>query len=201
MTTRPNPPYRTSTTKSSGPSLQTTPTTLLSPSATLTGPHPISLGANVIIQIRARLYSTYGPLTLSENCIISERASVGFLSPPTSLPTSPPISTTTQPSGIDNNEPPSTTLAPGVLIESGAVTEAASIGAYTIIEAGARIGKGAKIGERCKICAGVVVGEGVVVGDGIVVSGEWVGGVQEGGEEDGVCRVKGEGGEGAGGMC
>ncbi|KAL2040986.1 hypothetical protein N7G274_006444 [Stereocaulon virgatum] len=159
MTARPNPPHRTSTTKPSGPPLQTTPTTLLSPSATLTGTHPISLGQNVIIQIRARLSSTCGPLTIAENCIISERASVGLLS-------SPPT-----PSSQGDGTPQGTSLSPGVLIESGAVVEAVSIGAYSIVEAGARIGKGAVIGERCKICAGVFVGEGVEVEDGVVVWG------------------------------
>ena len=83
----------------------------------------------------------------------------------------PPTSTQAE------NEPAGVSLAPGVLIESGATVEAASIGAYTIIEAGAKVGKGAVIGEHCKVCAGVQLEEGAVVGNGMVVYGsgwgEW----------------------------
>lgn len=102
-------------------------------------------------------------MTIGEACIISERASIGPLSP------------SSQPS---NEAPPTgTTLAPCVLVESGAIVEATSIGAYTIIESGVKVGRGAKIGTVCKICAGVEVGEGAVVEDGMVVWGngwgEW----------------------------
>ena len=107
--------------------------------------------------------AAYGPINISENCLISERASIGVLSPPA------PTQAEDKPTGVS--------LGPGVVIESGAVVEAASIGAYTIIEAGAKVGKGTVVGEHCKVCALVELGEGAVVGDGVVVYGsgwgEW----------------------------
>ena len=107
--------------------------------------------------------SAYGAIHISENCLISERASIGLLSPPA------PTQAEDDPAGVS--------LAPGVVIESGATVEAASIGAYTIIEAGAKLGRGAVIGEYCKVCAMVELGEGAVVGNGMVVYGsgwgEW----------------------------
>lgn len=131
----------------------------------MTGTHPISLGAKSIVQIRAHLSSTYGPLTIGEACIISERTSIGLLSRPTR--------------DLDGSLVPftGTTLGPAVLIESGAVVEATSIGAYTIIESGAKVGSQVRVGVGCKICAGVELGPGVVVEDGMIVWGsgwgEW----------------------------
>ena len=163
MTARPSVTSRTSTSRTLVTPIHSTPTTLVSASAILTGTQPISFGPNVIIQIRARISSAYGPINISENCIISERASIGLLSPPA------PTESEDDPAGMS--------LAPGVVIESGATVEAASIGAYTIIEAGAKVGKGAVIGDHCKVCAMVQVAEGAVVGNGIVVYGsgwgEW----------------------------
>lgn len=60
MTTNRPPlaPQQTSTSKTLGPPLHVTPTTLISASALFSGTNPISLGANVIIQLRSRLSST-----------------------------------------------------------------------------------------------------------------------------------------------
>ncbi|KAK0514093.1 hypothetical protein JMJ35_003815 [Cladonia borealis] len=157
MTARPSVTSRISTSRSLGPHIQSDSTTLISASTAFTGTQPISLGPNVIIQLRARMTSAYGPINISENCLISERASIGLLSPPA------PTQAEGEPTGVN--------LAPGVVIESGATVEATCIGAYTIIEAGAKVGKGAAIGEHCKVCAMVQLGEGAVVGDGMVVYG------------------------------
>ena len=163
MTARPSVTTRVSTSRGLGPPVQYSSTTLVSASAILTGSQPISLGPNVILQIRARINSAYGPINISENCIINERATIGMLSPPASTQA--------------EDDPAGVSLAPGVVIESGATVEAASIGAYTIIEAGAKLGRGAVIGEDCKVCAGVQLREGAVVGNGMVVYGsgwgEW----------------------------
>ena len=163
MTARPSVTTRVSTSRGLPPPVQYSTTTLVSASAIITGNHPISLGPNVIIQIRARINSAYGPINISENCIINERATIGMLSPPASTQA--------------EDDPAGVSLAPGVVIESGAIVEAASIGAYTIIEAGAKVGKGVVLGEHCKVCAMVEVKEGAVVGNGTVVYGsgwgEW----------------------------
>ena len=166
MATRPSAPNRASTSKSITSPLRLTPTTLLSNSATSTGSYPVTLGARSIIQIRARLFSTQGPLIIGDSCIISERASIG--------------ATSSSFHALDADSSPThtgTTLGPYVLVESGAVVEATLVGASSIIESGARLGKGSKVGAGCKICSGVEVGEDVVIEDGMVAYGngwgEW----------------------------
>ena len=154
MTLRPGLTSRSSTSKPPTPPLTTTPTTLISASASCTGTHPITLGSKTILQLRTRLTSTYGPICIGDGCIISERASIGLLSPPQ-----------------NEEEAKGVTLSPGVLIETCVVIEGASIGPYTIIEAGAKIRKGTVIGANSKVCAGVEIGEGMVVGDDTVVYG------------------------------
>ena len=106
------------------------------------------------MQLRTRLTSTYGPIHIGDGCIISERVSIGLLSPPQ-----------------NENDPRGITLSPGVFIETCAVIEAASIGPYTIIEAGAQIGKGTVIGANCKVCGGIRIGEGMIIEDDTVVYG------------------------------
>ncbi|CAF9939902.1 MAG: hypothetical protein ALECFALPRED_008371 [Alectoria fallacina] len=154
MAARPSPANRSSTSKPLGPLVNSTPTTLISASASCAGTHLITLGSRSIVQLRARLTSTYGPVGVGEGCIISERASIGLLSPPR-----------------NEREAEGVTISRGVLIESCAVVEGASIGAYTIIEAGAKIGKGAVVGSNSKVCVGVEIGEGMVVEDDTVVYG------------------------------
>lgn len=154
MTTRPTPTNRFSTSKPLAPHVDTTPTTLISTSASCDGIHLITLGSKTIVQLHARLTSDYGFIGVGEGCIISERASIGLLSPPQ-----------------NEEEAQGVTLSPGVLIETCAVVESASIGAYTIIEAGAKVGKGAVVGAYSKVCAGVEIGEGMVVEDNTVVYG------------------------------
>lgn len=156
------------TSKPPGPPLRTSPTTLVSASAVFSGTHAINLDANVIIQLRSRLSSIYGPITIGEGSIISERASIGLLTASTNSESSKDAAKPAS-SGVD--------IGAGVVVESGAILEASEIGAFTTIEAGAIVGKGAAVGERCKICARVKVGEGCVVPDGMVVWGsrwgEW----------------------------
>ncbi|CAF9927742.1 hypothetical protein IMSHALPRED_007294 [Imshaugia aleurites] len=154
MTARPSPISRSSTLKPSTSPLSTTPTTLISASAFCTGLHLITLGSKTIVQLRARLTSSYGPIAVGDGCILSERVSIGLLRPPE-----------------NEQEAKGVTLSAGVLIETGAVVEGASIGAYTIIEAGAKIGKGAVVGANSKVCAGVEIGEGAIVEDDTVVFG------------------------------
>ena len=106
------------------------------------------------MQLRACLNSTHGPIRAGDGCIISERASVGLLSPPR-----------------NEGEANGVALSAGVFIGTCALVEGASIGAYTIIEAGAKIGKGTVVGANSKVCAGVEIGEGMVVEDDSVVYG------------------------------
>ncbi|KAL9104177.1 MAG: hypothetical protein Q9163_000829 [Psora crenata] len=158
MSTRPNAPSRTSTSKLPPPPTSIASTSLVHPAASLTGTYTISIGPKAIIQLRSRLDSTYAPIAVGPGSIISERASIGYLSPSHA----PPFAT---------SKPETLEIGEDVIVESSAIVEAASIGARTIIEVGAKVGKGTIIGANCKVCAMVEIAEGEVVGDNTVVWG------------------------------
>lgn len=102
---------------------------VIADNAALTGTHLISVGLHTVIHPRSKLNSTYGPITIGSNCIISERSQIGFQSAPSSSLTE----------GVF--------LENGVVVETGAVVEARKVGEGSVIEVNARIGKGAIIGK------------------------------------------------------
>lgn len=130
-------------------SLKASPQALLSPQASLTGTHPIILGANAVIQVRARLVATHGLVTIGEGCIISERASIGLL---TAAGDGGVIH---DGRGSSNGEKgreggggeQGVCLERGVVVETGAVVEANFVGEGSLIEVGATVGKGSVIGK------------------------------------------------------
>ena len=155
MATRPKLTNRP-TSKSQQIPLHFAPTTLLSASVSLAGIHPITLGPEAVIEFRTRLVSTHGPICVGEGSIVSERASIGLLTPRATA---------------NPNHNSGVALGRHVFVESGAIVEAASIGDYTVVEVGAKIGQGAKVGVKCKICAKVDIRPNEVVADNTVVFG------------------------------
>ena len=117
--------------KSVEPPTTVHPTSVVSVAASLKGTQPVSVGANSIIQPRARLISTYGPITIGERCIIAERAVLGLQNEAT----------------VDGN---GVVLKNGVVIESGATVEG-SVEEGSLVEVGAMVGKGSMVGKvgRC----------------------------------------------------
>jgi len=73
--------------------------------------------------------STYAPITIGPQCIISERSAIGYQSPPSD----------TQGEGV--------IIENGVVVEVGAIVEAKRIGEGCVIEVNAKIGKGAVLGR------------------------------------------------------
>ncbi len=155
---------------SSSPSQRTGPG--ISPQATIhkeafiSGSHPISIGANAVIQLRAKISSTHGPVTVGEGCVVYERAVVGaVLSSQPIVISAAADSTTTSTSSRDIlgrearavelsplplKEPEEVVLEKGVVVESGATVEAGSrLGEGTVVEVGARVGRGAVLGKVC----------------------------------------------------
>jgi len=178
MSARPSLPNRGSTTtmKPTRPPINSSPTTLIHPSTSFVGTHRITLGDNVIIQLRTRLISTHGSMNVGRDSIIGERVSLGPLN-----------SIEASSSGVEMG----TEIGVGVLIESGVTVEAASVGNWTIIEAGAYVGKGAVVGEHCRICARVKVEEGDFIRSHTVVYGNQHGERRVERENDGLCGVQG----------
>lgn len=56
------------------------PTALVSSQASLTGTHPITIGANTVLHARCKLISDHGAIEIGEGCIVNERAGVGLQS-------------------------------------------------------------------------------------------------------------------------
>ena len=152
------------------------PTALIHPTVSLTGSEPVTVGQNAIIQLRSRINSTYGPATIADGVLISERVSIGCVSAPSPHQSS------------DSTAAGAVSIGAYTIIESGAVVEAASIGLGCIIESRAKIGPGAVLGNGCKICALAEIDGDEVLGDGVVVFGPEQGGgrrIDEGMTRDG----------------
>ena len=113
------------------------PTCVIADTVVLTGAHLITISANVIIHPRARINSTYGPVTIDEGCIVSEKALIGL------------TSAAETDSNNSNSEPPTVgvVLEPDVVVEPAAVVEGSKIGQGSTLEAGSRVGAGAILGQ------------------------------------------------------
>lgn len=117
---------------------------LIHESASLTGTHPITVGADAIIQLRAKIISAHGPVTIGDGCVVAERAVIGLAS---SL-------------GAERGKGwgGEVILGNGVIIESGAAVEGKMLGEGTIVEVGAVVGRGSvvgKVGDRIVIVGAV----------------------------------------------
>ncbi|CAF9931727.1 MAG: hypothetical protein HETSPECPRED_008178 [Heterodermia speciosa] len=113
--------------RSVGPPTAIHPAAVVSNAASLKGTQPVSVSANSIIQPRARLISTHGPITIGERCIIAERAVLGLQS-----------QAIVDGSGV--------VLGNGVVIESGATVQG-SLEEGSLVEVGAVVGKGSVVGK------------------------------------------------------
>jgi dynactin-6 len=99
--------------------------------ASLIGTYLITIHGHTIIHPRAKLNSTYGPISIGSSCIISERCQIGL-----------------QADSIAN-EGEGVVIENGVVVEVGAVVEAKTVGEGSVIEVNAKIGKGAILGKVC----------------------------------------------------
>lgn len=106
------------------------PNIVISDTASLTGSHRISVHENAIIHPRAKITSTYAPVTIGSCCILSERSRTGL-------------------QNAAGKQPEGVVLEDGVIIEVGAVVEGRSVGTGTLIEVNAKVGRGAVIGKAC----------------------------------------------------
>lgn len=118
------------------PPIAFSPTINISDQASLVGIKLITIKADTIIHPRAKINSTYAPVTVGNACILSERSAVGLQSP-----------SEDQSEGVN--------IGDCVVIEVGAIVEARQVGEGSIIEINARVGKGAVIGKVRDICTRV----------------------------------------------
>src|SRR3954453_15243548 len=85
------------------------PTLVIAEQASLTGTHLITLGGNTVIHPRSKLTSTHAPITIGNNCIISERSMIGLQT-------------------ASGGEQSSVVIDNGVVVEVGAIVEAMRVG-------------------------------------------------------------------------
>lgn len=107
------------------------PTCVISDSAILFGLHPIAIGANTVIHPRSQINSTFAPINIGPDCIISERAHVGLQQEPES----------------PSSDSYSVTLQGRTTLEPAAHAEAAVVGEGSLLEAGCRVERGAELGK------------------------------------------------------
>ncbi|KAE8148254.1 hypothetical protein BDV25DRAFT_20504 [Aspergillus avenaceus] len=133
-------------------------TTTIADTALFHGTYPITLGAGTIVHPRAKVYSYEGPVTIADNCIISEKSTVGI------APTSPRDARAADEAPIRISSSvtigPLATVLPGVNVHSAVTVEALAV-----------VGWGVSVGAHSKVCAGCEVAEGVVIRDWTVVWG------------------------------
>ncbi|KAL2075794.1 hypothetical protein VTL71DRAFT_737 [Oculimacula yallundae] len=134
--------------------------------AALTGTHLITLGSNTVIHPRTKLNSLYAPITVGNNCIISERGQIGLQSDP------------------PEDEEYGVVIENGVVVEVGATVEARRIGEGSVIEVNAKIGKGAIVGKHCKVGPLCEVAEGEVLPDFTILYGNGMRRLDTSGVED-----------------
>lgn len=124
-----------STTASAAPKppISFAPAISISDSASLVGTMLITIRSDTVIHPRAKVISSFAPVTVGNACILSERSAVGLQSP-------------------SDDQPEGVVIEDYVVIEVGAIVEAKYVGEGSIIEINARVGKGAVIGKVCMIC-------------------------------------------------
>ncbi|KAB8229780.1 transferase hexapeptide domain protein [Aspergillus alliaceus] len=139
------------------------PTATVADTVIFHGTHPIAIGAGTIVHPRAKLYSYEGPIVIGENCIISEKSTIG------AVPTQPPSSLSREsraaeglPVRISSSVivGPLATVLPGAHIHSAVTIE-------TLVTINRRV----DIGAHSKICSGCEVSDNVVIRDWTVVWG------------------------------
>ncbi|KAL9001330.1 MAG: hypothetical protein Q9169_000221 [Polycauliona sp. 2 TL-2023] len=119
-------------------------TSSLHPLATATGTHPLTLGPNTYIHLRATLTTTHAPITIGAHCIVGEKAVIGHLDLNN-------VKDEGEGEGEGEDEK-GIVLEDHVIIEPKAVVEVGvSIGAGTVVGVGAKVGKGVRVGKSCKI--------------------------------------------------
>jgi dynactin 6 len=110
------------------PPISFAPTISISDLASLVGTKLITIRSDTAIHPRAKVISSYAPVTIGKACILSERSAVGLQSP-------------------SDDQPEGVVIEDCVVIEVGAIVEAKHVGEGSIIEINARVGKGAVIGK------------------------------------------------------
>lgn len=128
------------------------PTAHVSPKATITGTHPISIGANCVIHPYATLDSSVTSLTIGAGCIVASRAYIGG-----------------RRDGLIDDELAdmaphagrATTIGENVVISDHARVDAtASVGNCVCIEANVHVAAFAEVEELARLMPGVEVAEG-----------------------------------------
>ncbi|KAI9829461.1 MAG: hypothetical protein M1826_005643 [Phylliscum demangeonii] len=122
---------------------------IISETASLSGPHAITIGPHAVLHPRAKLIAQHAAVTIGEACTISERSSVGLLPRPPADDGTAPADEGQEPGRQQQQR--EVRLEAGVQVEVGAQVEARVVGEGSVIGVNARVGRGAVLGKHCKI--------------------------------------------------
>ena len=140
----------------------------LDPGAYARGTHAITLGDNTLVHPRAQLIALHGPLSINDNCIISEKCIIGGPVPNTSTTdpgskaaasaSNPPTPLLDQTGDDDERDPVKTMIGSNVHMHASSQVHAgATVRDSVLIEPHVTIFANVTIGAHAKICAGVSV--------------------------------------------
>ncbi|OCK80307.1 trimeric LpxA-like protein, partial [Lepidopterella palustris CBS 459.81] len=147
---------RTSTALPKPASLSVDGSALIAQHAVLTGSHPISVGASVVLHPHSKVSSAWAPVVLGEGAVVGEKAAVGVIG---------------RVGEVVEKGKEGVLLGRNVVVETGAVVEAREVGEGTVVEGGARIGVGCVVGKFCTITSSTVIPPYTMLPDYTVVYG------------------------------
>lgn len=166
----------TTTSGSARPPVTVGQSTHLDPGAYVRGTHAIALGENILVHPRAQLIAAYGPLSIGDNSVISEKCVIGGPMPASTTDananakvtgssgtgSNPPTPVINQASDDDERDPVKTIIRDHVYIHpSSQIHAGATIEQGVLIEPHVTVLANVTIKPHAKICAGVTVGRDV----------------------------------------
>ncbi|KAL8871644.1 MAG: hypothetical protein Q9174_002566 [Haloplaca sp. 1 TL-2023] len=147
--------------------MSTKPPTTLDPTSSIhalaitTGTHPLIIGPETYIHLRAHLSTVHGPLIIGQGCVVGEYTNIGLQSAVSDEESNGE-------ERIKGEE--GIVIGDHVVVEAKAVVEG-SIGDGSVVECGARVGRGAVVGKYCKISPLCTVAPNEIIPDYTIIYG------------------------------
>ena len=128
---------------------------IIDTAASIVGKHLVTIGANTVIHPRCKIVSLHAPVTIGENCIISERAVIG-------LPAREGAADNedSEEGEEDEVQRMGVVIEDFVTIEPGVVVEARRVKRGAVVQVLSRLGRGSELGRYCTLGPGTVVAAG-----------------------------------------
>jgi dynactin-6 len=126
--------------------------TIIDTAASIVGTHLVTIGANTVIHPRCKIVSLHAPVTIGENCILSERAVIGLPERQGDQEDSEGEEDEVQRMGV--------VIEDFVTIEPGVVVEARRVRRGAVVQVLSRLGRRSELGQYCMLGPGTIVAAG-----------------------------------------